>query len=148
MTTEPVPHEPDGADHAAADEHDASEGRSGIAHWFPGDPTTVGDDPDYRFTLANERTFLAWVRTALALAAGGLAAVTILDDFTGEEVLGISLLALSFATAATAYRRWALNERAMRLNQPLPSSRLPFVMAIAVAVVALLAAILFAIDAA
>lgn len=26
-----------------------------------------GRDPDYRFSLANERTFLAWIRTALAL---------------------------------------------------------------------------------
>ena len=30
-----------------------------------------GEEPDYRFTLANERTFLAWVRTALGLLAGG-----------------------------------------------------------------------------
>lgn len=116
--------------------------------WFPGDPRDVGEDPDYRFTLANERTFLAWIRTALALAAGGLGAVTILDDFTGEEVLGVGLLGLSFLTAATAYRRWALNERAMRLDEPLPPSRLPMLMAIGVAVVALVAALLFVIDAA
>lgn len=115
--------------------------------FFPADPRSVGDDPDYRFTLANERTFLAWIRTALALAAGGLAAVTILDGFTGEEFLGIGLLALSFATAATSYRRWALNERAMRLDQPLPSSRLPLLMALGVALVAIIAAVLFAIDA-
>jgi putative membrane protein len=31
-----------------------------------------GTEPDYRFTLANERTFLAWIRTALALLAGGV----------------------------------------------------------------------------
>lgn len=111
-------------------------------HLFPADPRGVGKDPDYRFSLANERTFLAWVRTALALAAGGLGAVTILDDFPGEEVLGISLLALSFMTAATAYRRWALNERAMRLDQPLPPSRLPMYMAVGVAVVAVVAAVL------
>ena len=117
-----------------------------IRHLFPGDPRAVGEDPDYRFTLANERTFLAWIRTALALAAGGLGAVTILDDFTGEEVLGVGLLALSFLTAATAYRRWVLNERAMRLDQPLPPSRLPMLMAIGVAVVALTAALLFVID--
>ncbi len=109
--------------------------------WFPGDPTVVGDDPDYRFTLANERTFLAWVRTALALSAGGLAALTILDDVRGEEVLGIGLLVLSFFTAATSYRRWALNERAMRLSEPLPPSRLPLLMAIGVAIVALVAAV-------
>ena len=105
---------------------------------FPSDPRSVGEDPDYRFTLANERTFLAWVRTALALAAGGLGAVVILDDFTGAEVLGIALLVLSFVTAATAYRRWALNERAMRLDEPLPPSRLPMMMAIGVAVVVIL----------
>jgi putative membrane protein len=115
-------------------------------HLFPSDPRSVGVDPDYRFTLANERTFLAWIRTALALAAGGLGAVTILDDFPGEEVLGIGLLALSFFTSATAYRRWALNERAMRLNEPLPPSRLPMLMAIGVAVVAIVAAVLFVVD--
>lgn len=113
---------------------------------FPDDPRTVGSDPDYRFTMANERTFLAWIRTALALAAGGLGAVTILDDFTGSELLGIGLLGLSFLTAATAYRRWALNEQAMRLDEPLPHSRLPMYMAIGVAVVAIVAAVLFVID--
>ena len=113
---------------------------------FPGDPRKVGSDPDYRFSLANERTFLAWIRTALALAAGGLAAVTILDDFPGEEFLGVGLLALSFLTAASAYRRWALNERAMRLDEPLPPSRLPMLMAIGVAVVSVIAAVLFAVD--
>jgi putative membrane protein len=115
---------------------------------FPSDPREVGDDPDYRFTLANERTFLAWIRTALALAAGGLAAVTILDDFPGEQALGIVLLVLAFLTAASAYRRWALNERAMRLDEPLPPSRLPLLLAIAVAVVAVLAAVLLVVDAA
>ena len=115
---------------------------------LPGDPRQVGDDPDYRFTLANERTFLAWIRTALALAAGGLAAVTILDDFRGEQLLGIALLVLSFLTAASAYRRWALNERAMRLDEPLPPSRLPLLLAISVAVVAVLSAVLLVVDAA
>lgn len=116
--------------------------------WFPADPRRVGENPDYRFTLANERTFLAWVRTALALAAGGLGAVTILDDVTGVEFLGVGLLALSFLTATTAYRRWLLNEEAMRLDQPLPPSRLPLFMAIGVAIVAVVSAVLFAIDAA
>lgn len=115
--------------------------------WFPGDPRVVGKDPDYRFSLANERTFLAWIRTALALSAGGLAAVTILDDFPGEQYLGVGLLALSFLTAATSYRRWALNERAMRLDRPLPPSRLPMIMAVAVAAVAVIAALLLAVDA-
>lgn len=113
---------------------------------LPPDPRGVGDEPDYRFTLANERTFLAWIRTALALAAGGLAAVGLLEDFAGGEVLGIGLLALSFATAASAYRRWALNERSMRLNEPLPMSRLPMMMAIGTAVVAVVAAVMLVVD--
>jgi putative membrane protein len=117
-----------------------------LERWFPRDPTKVGDDPDYRFTLANERTFLAWVRTALALSAGGLLALTVLDDVRGEEFLGIGLLVISFLTAATAYRRWALNERAMRLNAPLPPSRLPLLMAIGVAIVALVAALIAALN--
>ncbi len=112
---------------------------------LPPDPRRVGSEPDYRFTLANERTFLAWIRTALALAAGGLAAVSLLDVAFGEA-LGIVLLALSFVTAASAYRRWALNERSMRLNVPLPTSRLPMLMAVSTAVVAILAAVILVID--
>jgi len=106
----------------------------------------VGHEPDYRFTLANERTFLAWIRTALALVAGGLAAVGLLDEFRGGEALGIALLVLSFATAATAYRRWALNERSMRLDEPLPRSRLPMMMAIGTAIVGIMAAVVLVLD--
>lgn len=120
-------------------------GRS-VHHFLPPDPRRFGQEPDYRFTLANERTFLAWVRTSLALAAGGLGAISLLPNFYGSEALGIVLLALSFATAATSYRRWALNETAMRTNEPLPPSKLPQMMAIGTAFVALVAALLFVID--
>jgi putative membrane protein len=113
---------------------------------LPPDPRRVGNEPDYRFTLANERTFLAWIRTSLALAAGGLAAVSLLDDVALGETLGILLLALSFFTAASAYRRWALNERSMRLNEPLPTSRLPMIMAIGTAVVAVVASVILVVD--
>lgn len=113
---------------------------------LPRDPRRVGREPDYRFTLANERTFLAWVRTSLALAAGGLGAVSLIPHVYGSEALGILLLALSFATAATSYRRWALNEMAMRLGEALPPSRLPQLMAGGTALVALVAAVLFVIE--
>jgi putative membrane protein len=112
----------------------------------PPDPRQIGDEPDYRFTLANERTFLAWIRTALALAAGGLAAVSLLDEFRGGELLGVALLVLSFVTAASAYRRWALNEQSMRLNAPLPPSRLPMLMAIGTAAIAMVAAVMLVAD--
>ncbi len=110
--------------------------------WFPGDPRLYGDDPDYRFTLANERTFLAWIRTSLALAAGGLAAVALIDDVPNQRFVGVGLLALSFVTAASSYRRWSLNERAMRLDEPLPPSRLPLLLAVAVAIGATATAVL------
>ena len=113
---------------------------------FPADPRQVGEEPDYRFTLANERTFLAWIRTALALVAGGLGAVSLLPDVSGSELLGLVLLVMSFVTAATAYGRWALNERAMRLGEPLPASRLPMLVAIGTAVVAIVAAVMFVVD--
>lgn len=110
------------------------------------DPRTFGEEPDYRFTLANERTFLAWIRTSLALAAGGLGAINLIEDFYGQEVIGLVLLALSFLTAAASYRRWALNERSIRLNEPLPTSLLPALIAIGTAVLGVGAAILFLID--
>ncbi len=106
-------------------------------------PRTVGSDPDYRFTLANERTFLAWVRTAMALVAGGLGALHLIDDQLGSNVLGMMLLALAFFTAASSYRRWFKAEQAIRLNQPLPESRLIQIMAYAVSVMALVTALLF-----
>jgi putative membrane protein len=102
----------------------------------------VGSEPDYRFTLANERTYLAWIRTALALAAGGLGTITVIDTFYGQELLGLMLLGLSFITAATSYRRWSANERSIRLERPLPPSILPQVMTIGTALVAIAASVL------
>lgn len=113
---------------------------------FGPDPRDVGQDPDYRFTLANERTFLAWLRTALALAAGGLAAIHLIPEAYGSEVLGIVLLLLGFFTAATSYRRWYRSEVAMRLGRPLPESRLPQLVAYSLAVFAVGAVILAVVD--
>ena len=117
-----------------------------LRYFFPGDPRSVGTDPDYRFSLANERTFLSWIRTALALVAGGLGAIVLLENVRGSEILGIAVLVLAFITAATAYRRWAMNERSMRLDQPLPPSRLPAIVTVFVAVIAVIAAILLVVD--
>jgi putative membrane protein len=94
--------------------------------------TEVGEDPDYRFTLANERTFLAWVRTALALNAGGLAVVELLPPFAvtwAREAIGAGLVALGTLIAVTSYRRWEANERAMRQHSPLPAPKMPLLLA-------------------
>ncbi|MGB0676107.1 MAG: YidH family protein [Ilumatobacteraceae bacterium] len=113
---------------------------------FPPDPRGWGVDPDYRFTLANERTFLSWIRTSLALVAGGLGSIVVLKDIEGVEVIGVMVLALAFVTASTSFRRWSLNERAMRLEQPLPASYLPQITAIGVALIGVAAVILLVID--
>lgn len=82
-----------------------------------------GREPDPRFTLANERTFLAWIRTSLALLAGGVA----VEAFTGDvfsleirKLLSISLLLLAMFISSTACIRWLSIERAMRHSRPLP----------------------------
>lgn len=113
-----------------------------IRRWF--DPHTtpvVGEMPDYRFSLANERTFLAWIRTALALVAGGLAAAQFLPALPIahlREAIAVGLLLLGAAVALRAVDHWARTERAMRLGADLPASRFPAVLAIIVALGALL----------
>ncbi len=108
-----------------------------------GDPREVGHEPDYRFSLANERTFLAWIRTSLALVAGGVGLVQLLPPFRvplAREALGIALVLLGSAVAGTSYRSWAANERALRTDQPLPTRRLPRLLAVGISAVALVAA--------
>jgi len=105
----------------------------------------VGKEPDVRFSYANERTFLAWNRTALALIAAGLAVTTLLPKLEvdyGRRIIGVPLIALGAFVAWTSYRRWEDNERAMRLGQPLPPSHLPRVLAVGIAIAALLAAVI------
>lgn len=107
-----------------------------IRAWFDtGGLREVGETPDYRFSLANERTFLAWVRTGLALIAGGLAVDQFLPPLAVphlREGLAIALLLLGAACAVRAVDRWVRAERAMRLSEDLPPSRFPAVLATAV----------------
>lgn len=93
----------------------------------------MGTTPDYRFSLANERTFLAWIRTGLALVGGGLAVAAFLPQSRWEvarEVLAVALLLLGATVALQAVNRWARAERAMRLGEPLPPSRFPATLAL------------------
>jgi putative membrane protein len=102
-------------------------------------------EPDVRFTYANERTFLAWNRTALALIATGVAATQLLPEFQvpgGRRILGIPLIALGALVAVTSFTQWRANERAMRLRQPLPKSPMSLVLAIGIAVIAVIAIVL------
>ncbi len=92
----------------------------------PASGQDIGEDPDYRFTLANERTFLAWVRTALALMAAGVAVIRFVPGLSlMRHGLGFLLIGLGGFLAAISYRHWQRNERAMRLGLQLPSSFVP-----------------------
>ncbi|WP_022900514.1 YidH family protein [Humibacter albus] len=105
-----------------------------------------GEDPDYRFSLANERTFLAWIRTALAILAGGV----LLEEFSKKlgphwmiVVLAIVLAAVSAALAVIAYLRWRGNEIAMRHGRRLPLTiAVPFIAAVVLAVGAVIAVLI------
>lgn len=86
-----------------------------------------GKAPDYRFSLANERTFLAWIRTALAFMAAALGIDQLAENLapSGLRELLVSGLGITAAVLAWyAYRRWSDNERAMRHEAALPYPRL------------------------
>jgi putative membrane protein len=84
-------------------------------------------DPDVRFSYANERTFLAWIRSALGLVTAGLAITQLLPpfDFTGgRRLIGLPLIPLGVIVALLSLHSWQANERAMRLGRALPRSPL------------------------
>ncbi len=106
---------------------------------------SVGTDPDYRFTLANERTFLAWLRTGLALLAGAVALASLVHDFGPRPfriAITVLLLALSLVVTVGAYVRWDRSERALREKRPLPSDPLPRIVVSGLAIVIVAAAVL------
>jgi putative membrane protein len=82
-----------------------------------------GTEPDPRFTLANERTFLAWIRTSLAFLAGGIAVEAFTADLFPEPVrtfLAVVLLLLGVLISGGAAWRWVGVERSLRRKAPLP----------------------------
>jgi putative membrane protein len=85
---------------------------------------SVGEEPDPRFTLANERTFLAWMTTSLGLLGIGLAVGTLIPgELPVLQVMGALWVLLSVLVALRALVRWFVVERAMRQGLPLPLSR-------------------------
>jgi putative membrane protein len=108
-------------------------------------------EPDARFTLANERTFLAWNRTALALVVAGLGIVQLLPPFPGvpwgRHVLGIPLIVLGAAVSVISYGEWRRTQAAMRRGGPLPRSVLPRVLAGTIAGIAALSAVVLLVSA-
>jgi putative membrane protein len=108
----------------------------------------TGSDPDPRFTFANERTFLAWNRTALALIAAGLAAAQFLKfNLHGLRlIIAVPLIVLGATLALASFLHWEDSERAMRLGQPLRYSWMPRVLTGGIAVIAVCGGILAVVD--
>jgi putative membrane protein len=109
------------------------------------DGADLGDEPDVRFTYANERTFLAWNRTALALVTAGLAITQLLPPFDvpgGRRMIGLPLIAMGIITSIASLWQWRRNDQAMRTGAPLPRSVLPALLSVVIAVSALVAFVL------
>lgn len=108
----------------------------------------AGQEPDPRFSLANERTFLAWVRTALAMLAGAIALDSLGVPDTGWLRSGLVVALVLFAglLTAAAYQRWMRVERAMRTGGPLPAFTLGLLVTVTIVLVAGLLAVALAVS--
>jgi putative membrane protein len=107
-------------------------------------------EPDYRFTLANERTFLAWERTALGLLAAAVAVVQLIPDLgiaEARHVLGALLAVLATLTAGVGLRRWVQVDRAIRAGMPLPRGRAPWYVGVGLVVLGVFALLLVTVTA-
>lgn len=102
----------------------------------------VGEEPDPRFTMANERTVLAWFRTAIGFVVAGLGAA-VADDIvdTGGLLRVVAVLAVLTAAwlVVGSLVHWGATERAVRLGRPLPPPSGLLVVVVAVLVLAGLA---------
>ncbi|OBB57075.1 hypothetical protein A5757_20760 [Mycobacterium sp. 852013-51886_SCH5428379] len=98
--------------------------------------TTI--EPDYRFTLANERTFLAWQRTALGLLAAAVAVVQFLPELMTpglRHALGATIGVLAMLTAGAGLHRWYSVDHAIRRDRPLPRLRTPVYLTVGLVVI-------------
>jgi putative membrane protein len=103
---------------------------------FPKNVFGQGDEPDARFTLANERTFLAWVRTALAMLAGAVAVhapAIDLDDWV-KNVISLVLLGAATLAVSQSWLRWRAVEVSIRTGRPLPGFAGPAMLAAVIGV--------------
>jgi putative membrane protein len=118
----------------------------------PAAERATGEEPDARFTLANERTFLAWNRTALALVIAGLGIAQLLPPFPGvpwgRHALGVPLIVLGAVVSVTAYWEWRRNQTALRHSEPMPLSVLPRILVLTITGVAALSAVVLLVSAA
>lgn len=112
--------------------------------WFTRKVFPAGSEPDPRFTLANERTFLAWTRTALAFLAGGIALEAFqlpgIDDAVRSSVAGV-IIVIAMAISAGAAVRWVRIERALRDDAPIPAPAIVPILCVGIFVAAVVVAV-------
>lgn len=110
------------------------DGRAERGSRFPRGVYDVGREPDPLYSLANERTYLAWLRFAVTLLAGAVAIDRLLLERPsfGSEVLAFALVAIAYGTCGVGVRRWLVTERALRQRQPLPGFGAPLLVFVAI----------------
>lgn len=113
---------------------------SALESRYPKSVYQRGAEPDARFSLANERTFLAWIRTSLALLAGGVALETLGLGLhaTFRLIASVLLIIVGIMTPLQAWIGWMRSERALRLDTPLPSANLALPLGITVIIAGVL----------
>jgi putative membrane protein len=108
-----------------------------------------GEGIDPRFTLANERTFLAWSRTSLALMAGGLGISQLLHDVGDEHVrnlIGIPLILVGGLLSLFAELRQRRVQKHMEDGKGVPGSILPAILSVVLAAAAIAGILMVAFD--
>ena len=101
-------------------------------------------DADPRYALANERTFLAWIRTSLGLLAGaaGLMVVDLPWPALAVRLLAVLLAVTAAASALIAWDRWTKVEAAIAAGRPAPPPRAHVLLAVVVGLVSLTVVVL------
>jgi putative membrane protein len=106
---------------------------------------SVGHTPDPRTSFANERTFLAWIRTSLSLLVAGVAVSHLLPETTipfGGKLIGVPLVVFGAIIGVQAYDRWDRSERALRMNVDTPRTALLPMLSYGIAAVGLISIII------
>ena len=118
---------------------ESSDRRERFPRWVYGQ----GTEPDPRFSLANERTFLAWIRTSLALIASGIGVHALHLQIPEElgDVAAIVLIVSGIGAAGQGFVGWARNERALRLSRPLHGAATASVLTVVVVLTTVLLAL-------
>ncbi len=114
----------------------------GSIHRWPRWVYGSGSEPDARFSFANERTFLAWIRTGLAFLTAGVGVAALHNYFPGlveAQIISLVLVGVGVLSGVVAFFRWMAQEKAMRHNRPLRSSLMMPVLSVALAVLAVFA---------